>query len=235
MNKGNGTFAPKTDYAIGDPSGDVVLGYFDGDGKLDVLAVGADPIFVPNDGASLMLGKGDGTFAPPTQYAFGATSGYAAVADWNGDGKPDLAITSPLGGSVDVLLNQGVVIAPLVAPTATLLPLATVAAHTRTYSFSVVYSGASPLDATTFDNRDILVSGPNNFSAYASVTSIASGKGHAKIVTYSFLNPGGKNGRWGKAYNGKYTIALQGQQVRNVSGGYAASALLGRFKVALTV
>jgi hypothetical protein len=48
------------------------------------------------------LGKGDGTFQPEAGYLLD-DDGVLAVGDFNGDGAPDLAITSPVG--VTILLN----------------------------------------------------------------------------------------------------------------------------------
>jgi len=55
---------------------------------------------------SILLGKGDGTFQPAATYAAGGTRYQASVAagDFNGDGKPDLALAS---GSVIILLGNG--------------------------------------------------------------------------------------------------------------------------------
>jgi hypothetical protein len=71
-----------------------------------------DAIVATNDGPSplLFLGNGNGTFQPPST-PFGCFCGLPTVADVNGDGIPDLLMTS-LGGSrhgavVDVFLGNG--------------------------------------------------------------------------------------------------------------------------------
>ena len=57
---------------------------------------------------SVLLNKGDGTFAARLDYATGRGPISVAIGDLNGDGKPDLAIANGHGGnSVSVLLNKG--------------------------------------------------------------------------------------------------------------------------------
>ena len=43
---------------------------------------------------SVLLGNGDGTFQPAQTYAAGAVPRSVAVGDFNGDGKPDLAVAN---------------------------------------------------------------------------------------------------------------------------------------------
>jgi hypothetical protein len=61
---------------------------FNADGHLDV-AMGVE------GGIAILPGKGDGTFASADVYDMGQEVGGAAVADFNGDGKPDIAVTLP--------------------------------------------------------------------------------------------------------------------------------------------
>ncbi len=85
-----------------------------GDGIADFVVVFADGL--KNTGSTsvdVLIGKGDGTFRPPVQIIGG--SGYwagLAVADFNQDGKPDIAAESSpggnsLSGSLTILLGNG--------------------------------------------------------------------------------------------------------------------------------
>jgi hypothetical protein len=62
---------------------------------------------------SVLLGKGDGTFAAAVDFAAGSAPVAVVVGDLNGDGKPDAAvlnIASPIlatSASVTVLINAG--------------------------------------------------------------------------------------------------------------------------------
>jgi Bacterial Ig-like domain (group 3)/FG-GAP repeat len=54
---------------------------------------------------SVLRGNGDGTFQAPVDYLVGAGSHSLAVGDFNGDGKPDLAVGNSFSFDVSVLLN----------------------------------------------------------------------------------------------------------------------------------
>lgn len=85
----------------------VAVADFNGDGKLD-LAVPVYSIFTPASDMNILLGNGDGTFTPgPTFPLSGQNVNNAVVADFNGDGKPDLAISLPDANEVQILLGNG--------------------------------------------------------------------------------------------------------------------------------
>jgi len=73
-----------------------------GDGKPDLAL--ADTYMAT---VGVLLGLGDGAFAPRVDYPVGTSALAVAAADMNGDGKPDLAVVSPMDGAVSVLLNNG--------------------------------------------------------------------------------------------------------------------------------
>jgi hypothetical protein len=61
---------------------------------------------------AVALGHGDGTFGQailhPLQYGFDPTSSTVAIADWNGDGHPDIAaMPGPYAGYTQFLLGDG--------------------------------------------------------------------------------------------------------------------------------
>jgi hypothetical protein len=80
---------------------------FNGDGKLD-LVVPVYSFATPAPDANVFLGNGDGTFtAAPAFPVTGQNVNNAVVADFNGDGKPDLAISLPDANAIQVLLGKG--------------------------------------------------------------------------------------------------------------------------------
>jgi hypothetical protein len=72
----------------------------DGDGVVDIVEVDTFP------SASIALGLGNGTFAPPVTYPLTDYPMGLAVADLDGDGSPDIA-TAQQGQTIEVLLNHG--------------------------------------------------------------------------------------------------------------------------------
>src|SRR5262249_15610689 len=67
----------------------------------------------PND-VSILLGNGDGTFQTAVNYNTGSSPHGIAIADFNRDGVPDLAIVNECGtdlncriGSVSILFGNG--------------------------------------------------------------------------------------------------------------------------------
>ena len=91
LGNGDGTFRAGTSYAGGTHIAALAAADFNGDGLVD-LAVVPDPIVGE---VCVELGNGDGTFVPGLCAALapGISVRGMTVADFNGDGKPDLAIT----------------------------------------------------------------------------------------------------------------------------------------------
>jgi hypothetical protein len=96
----------------------VVSGDFNGDGILDLAVTNSNCAYqtgglaytdlVCNAGTvSILLGNGDGSFQPHLDYATGKNPSALAAADFNADGKLDLAIVNAEDGSISVLLGQG--------------------------------------------------------------------------------------------------------------------------------
>jgi hypothetical protein len=111
LGNGDGTFqTPKAYSTLANPSS-VVIADFNGDGKLD-LALTSTPLgSSAGNLVSLLLGKGDGTFSAPALYGTGSEAYSAAVADFNLDGAPDVAVANGISNTVSLLLNiQGTAI-----------------------------------------------------------------------------------------------------------------------------
>jgi hypothetical protein len=113
LGRGDGTFSAPSAFTGTNGGGAfaVASGDFNGDGRRDVAVadIGGAP-YQPDPGAlSVSLGRGDGTFDPPTFFPFGTAVNPAAllVADFNHDGKDDLAVAGSGNNTVSVLLGDG--------------------------------------------------------------------------------------------------------------------------------
>jgi hypothetical protein len=82
-----------------------------GDGKLDLVAVSTS--FADIDGCAqgatlfILPGNGDGTFGAAKEYPTGYLPVNAVIADFNGDGRPDVVTFNSYSNSFSVLLNLG--------------------------------------------------------------------------------------------------------------------------------
>src|SRR5204863_47075 len=102
----DGTLRAEVQYGTG-PATAVATADFDGDGKMDLVDVRRDT----NNTVGVYLGRGDGTFqpridGPPGSAPVGGTQSSLATADFDGDGKIDVALASSTG-KVSVFRGAG--------------------------------------------------------------------------------------------------------------------------------
>ena len=110
IGNGDGTFKTPVNYPIGFAVS-VAAADVNGDHKIDLI-VGNDfgTRGFNSSGATVFLGNGDGTFQQPGSFFPGVyDTSYVAIGDFNGDRKPDVAVTDFSRDDVMVLLNTGVV------------------------------------------------------------------------------------------------------------------------------
>jgi hypothetical protein len=105
LGNGNGTFQNITTYAS-EVVSNVTVTDVNGDNRLDIVTTNYNLALI-----GVMLGNGNGTFGAVTKISTGAPGDSApadvAVADLNGDGKPDIVYVDDQNNRAGVLLGNG--------------------------------------------------------------------------------------------------------------------------------
>jgi hypothetical protein len=97
-----GQFLEAPQYPTGTNPRAVAVGDFNGDGNLDVAIVNSS-----SNTISVLLGKGDGTFAPQVVYTTGTAPQGIAVGYFDGNDYLDIAVTNSGSNTVSVFLGNG--------------------------------------------------------------------------------------------------------------------------------
>jgi uncharacterized protein (DUF2141 family) len=104
LGDGTGHFRPPKHYNASSGSYAIATNDLDGDGKLDLVVANFD-----GGTLSVLLGHGDGAFAPHTEFSVGSFDAYpnwVSIGDLNHDGQPDV-VTANFGGGISVMLGNG--------------------------------------------------------------------------------------------------------------------------------
>ena len=125
-----------------------------GDGKLDLLTAGSGANAVSVLINTTLPGRATPTFLGQATTTVGAGPEGLAVADFNGDGKRDVASANRVAGSVSVLLNMTVIGAASVTPG---------------FAGTTVVTGTMPLAVNPADinldgRTDLVIANQNSFS-----------------------------------------------------------------------
>jgi hypothetical protein len=188
LGDGRGNFTPAPGSPLKLASGEqtpvaIITKDFNSDGRADLAVVNQS-----TNNVAILLGNGDGTFteAPGSPFAVGKSPVAVTSADFDGDGRPDLAVVNQGDNSVTILLGR-------VDGSFTLVPN------------SLLSTGASPADVVTGDfdldgRADLLVanSGSSSVSAFFGLgggifsqgITLQTGTTPRALVTASFTRNG---------------------------------------------
>jgi hypothetical protein len=217
---GDGTFtaAANSPITLNSSPESIAIGDFNGDGIADLAAtLNGYPGAI-----AILLGRGQGTFTQPGNSPVAAGDGtYSlAVADFNGDGIADLAVTNENSTTEGVLLTT----AQASTATVTGISVAGMGPHQAVVSYpgnSVFNSGTSApaaLYAPTPTPTISLKSGTYTGTQLVKVTDTA-----AKTTIY-YTTDGSTPGTWSTQYMGVIKVtSSETVQAIAVATGYAAS------------
>ncbi len=183
LGNGGGTFQKGVQYPVTQPHS-VAAADVNGDGNPDLITTDYGP---ESGTVSVLLGKGNGTFGLATSYPAGKFPWFAALADFNGDGRPDIAVAGYVNNSVITMLNTGVV--AFSPTTAMAFGKQTVGATSAPKSVTLTNTGSATLKIS-----GITVTGQFKMSSTTCHSQVAPAASCSISVTFSPQSQGAKSG-----------------------------------------
>jgi hypothetical protein len=105
--RGDGTFDPPMNYAVGGNITEIILTDVDGNGTPDLVMSDFFSEVELHHSVSVLRNQGSRTFSSPAHYPVGLFPFGVTADDFNGDNRPDLAVTNDESHTMSVLLNNG--------------------------------------------------------------------------------------------------------------------------------
>jgi hypothetical protein len=144
---------------------------FNADGSLDLVSRSDSSLGVS-------LRNGDGSFAPPVWTPLGSYASSLEVADFNGDGRPDVAVTMLYQNKVSVLLNDSHW-SPGDPPAVSIRDATLTEGNTGTASasFTVFLSNSTNVDVTVnYSTANITAAAGSDYTAASGSVTIPAGQ-----------------------------------------------------------
>jgi VCBS repeat protein len=106
LGNGDGTFGSQTRFQGPVAPVSVAIGDFNADGRLDLVTAN-QTLAEYGLGATVLLGRGDGTFDAGLSFETGDLPTSVAVGDFNADDRQDVVVTNSYSSDFSILLGQG--------------------------------------------------------------------------------------------------------------------------------
>ena len=114
LGDGSGMFQAPSSYSTGKDPIAVAIEDMNRDGRLDLVVANWDFLGrwsfeeqTTLSSVSVLMGHGDGTFGPRSDFTIGGHPVGVAIADFDADGNPDVATPNSSGRRVSVLIGRG--------------------------------------------------------------------------------------------------------------------------------
>ncbi len=186
---GTGSFAEVTGspFAAGSFPTSIGSGDFNGDGSVDLAVTNRN-----DNNITVLIGNGAGSFAPGLGSPFPAGSAptSVAVADFNRDGRLDLAVSNQGDNSVTVLLGSSAVPGAVLTTTS----VAVIAGSVTPLTLTVTPTGFAPASGKVqfYEGATLLGSAAQATSPYSIIVSPTATGTHTYTATYT--TDGGNDG-----------------------------------------
>ena len=165
LGNGDGTFRAPTYITAGLAPSGIAVADLNGDGRQDLVVTNASSGTIVGQSVAVLLGNGDGTFRIARTYTSGINPQDVVIGDFNGDGKPDLAVANNNDATISVLLGNG---------DGTFGPRATFATGFRPYMLRAVdVNGDGRLDLAVVNAFGISIMLGRNDGTFPTVSNIA--------------------------------------------------------------
>jgi hypothetical protein len=201
LGNGNGTFQPAMTYVLDRVEiTSVAIGDVNGDGRPDLVV--SNPCLSPGycnivpSGVRVLLGNGDGTFQAPVSYgsgggtaSVGGPASSVAIADLNGDGRPDVVVANQCisrtscEGAAGVLLNY---LAFSTKTSLTSSPNPSLVSQSVTFTATITSSSAIPngSSVTFYDGTASIGTGATTNGVASLTTSFSKAKTYTIKASY---------------------------------------------------
>jgi len=186
----------------------IVVGDFNGDGKLDLAIATLDLNVAGSGSVIILLGNGDGTFTQAASPPISLPSASAiAAADFNGDGKLDLAVTSNGRNTVSILLGNGN--GTFTPATGSPIPVGNTPDALAVGDF--LGSGKLGLAVANFTDNTVTILAGNGDGTFSQPTGspVAVGKGPQSITVADFNGSGRLGFATANLTDGSVSVFLQ--------------------------